>query len=143
VPGPPESPVGLLVSRTARDLGRAFDRALTDAGGSTPTWLVLLAAKRGEHRTQAALAEEVGVRQPTLTHHLDGMERAGLVTRERDPGDRRVQRVLLTPAGEELFLRLRTAAVAFDERLRAGLDDADVSALRRLLGALAANAARD
>jgi MarR family transcriptional regulator for hemolysin len=136
---PRDVPIGLLVSRTAKTLSRAFDQALEAAGGSTPTWLVLLALKSGGHRTQAELAEAVGVRGPTLTHHLDGMERAGLVTRYRDPDNRRVQRVLLTEEGEAAFVRMRRAAAGFDGLLRAGLDDGDVTELRRLLALLVEN----
>jgi MarR family transcriptional regulator for hemolysin len=143
VPGPVDVPIGLLVSRTAKTLARAFDDALTAAGGSTPMWLVLLSLKTAEHRTQTELAEAVGVRQPTMTHHLDGLERAGLVTRDRDPANRRVQQVRLTAQGEATFLRLRRAAASFDGLLRAGLDDADVAQLRRLLTQLAENVATD
>ena len=136
-------PIGLLVARTAKALDRAFDDHLATVGGSGATWLVLSSLKNGEHRTQGELAAAVGVRQPTLTHHLDGLERAGLVTRERDPGNRRVQRVALTEAGEQLFVRLRRSAAAFDGRLRAGLDDEDVAQLRRLLAQLVENSQPD
>jgi MarR family transcriptional regulator, transcriptional regulator for hemolysin len=139
VPGPADVPIGLLVSRTAKALSRAFDDALAAAGGSTSTWLVLLSLKTASHRTQAELAAAVGVRQPTLTHHLDGLERSGLVTRARDPENRRVQQVALTPAGEGLFRQLRVAAAVFDRQLRAGLSDTDVAALRRVLAQLTAN----
>ena len=93
-----------FVTRAARDLSRAFDETLVSAGGSTPTWLVLHALSHGPHATQRELAEAVGVRQPTLVHHLDAMERSGLVTRDRGAGNRRVQVVGLTDAGERLFL---------------------------------------
>ena len=141
--GPPEIPIGLLVSATAKVLSREFDAALAAVGGSRPTWLVLLSVKSAGHRTQGELAEAVGIRQPTLSHHLDGLEREGLVRRERTAGNRRVQRVTVTEAGEALFLRLRRAAGAFDGRLRAGLDDAEVADLRRLLGQLTENAPPD
>jgi MarR family transcriptional regulator for hemolysin len=140
---PADVPIGLLVSRTAKTLSRAFDDALVAAGGSTSTWLVLLSLKTAGHRTQGELAEVVGIRQPTLSHHLDGLERAGFVTREREAGNRRVQKVELTPEGESLFLRLRRAAGAFDGRLRAGLEDEDVGTLRRLLGQLVENSQPD
>jgi MarR family transcriptional regulator for hemolysin len=140
---PADVPIGLLVSRTAKALSRAFDDALVAVGGSTPTWLVLLALTTGEHRTQGELAEAVGVRQPTLTHHLDSMERAGFVTREREPGNRRVQHVVVTEAGQQLFLRLRRAAGSFDGRLRAGLEDEDIAELRRVLAQLSENAQPD
>jgi MarR family transcriptional regulator for hemolysin len=140
---PTDVPIGLLVSRTAKALSRAFDDALVAVGGSTPTWLVLLALTTGEHRTQGELAEAVGVRQPTLTHHLDSMERAGFVTREREPGNRRVQHVVVTEAGQQLFLRLRRAAGSFDGRLRAGLEDEEIAELRRVLAQLSENAQPD
>ena len=74
---------------------------------------------------------------------MEALRRRGFVTREREPGNRRVQRVVLTDAGEQLFLRLRRAAASFDGRLRAGLGDDDVSALRRLLAQLTENAQPD
>ena len=135
--------LSLLVGRVAKELSRAFDDVLVAAGGSTPTRQVLRALSAGDHRTQADLATAIGVRQPTLTHHLDALERAGLVTRERADANRRVQRVTVTESGEHLFLRLRRAAASFDGRLRAGLDDAEVGELRRLLGQLAENARPD
>jgi MarR family transcriptional regulator, transcriptional regulator for hemolysin len=138
-----DPPLGLAVSATAKALSRAFDDALAAVGGSTPTWLVLQAVKSTHAATQGELATAVGVRQPTLTHHLDGLERAGLVTRTRDPGNRRVQRIAVTEAGEQLFLRLRRAAAAFEGRLQAGLDDDDVATLRRLLAQLEENAQPD
>src|SRR4029453_4757144 len=107
---PSEVPIGLLVSRTAKALSRAFDDTLVAAGGSTSTWLVLLSLKAGSHPPQAQLADAGGVRQPTLTHHLDGLERAGLVTRTRDAGNRRGQGIAVTESGEQLFLRLPRAA---------------------------------
>jgi MarR family transcriptional regulator for hemolysin len=140
---PGDEPLSLLIGRIAKELSRAFDDVLVAAGGSSPTWQVLRALSAGDHRTQAELAAAIGVRQPTLSHHLDALERAGLVTREREVANRRVQRVTVTESGEALFLRLRRAAASFDGRLRAGLDDGDVTELRRLLGQLTENARPD
>ncbi|SFF77293.1 MarR family winged helix-turn-helix transcriptional regulator [Blastococcus tunisiensis] len=135
--------LGLTIGRVAKEVTRAFDDVLAAAGGSSPAWQVLRALSTGTHRTQADLAAAVGVRQPTLSHHLEEMERAGLVVRERTDGNRRVQVVTVTEPGRQLFLRLRRAAASFDGRLRAGLEDADVAHLRRLLDQLRDNARPD
>jgi MarR family transcriptional regulator for hemolysin len=81
----------------------------------------------------------VGIEGATLTHHLDGLERAGLITRKRDPDNRRVQRVELTAKGEETFFRLRRAAMRFDQRLRAGLGEEELETVRAALSRLQAN----
>ncbi len=132
-------PIGLRLSQAARTVSRAFDEALDGAGGTLPVWLILLNLKIRKPANQRELAEAVGVREATLTHHLNAMDARGLVTRTRDTANRRVHVVELTEAGEATFLRLQQAAIAFDARLRAGLADADLDNLSDLLGQLAAN----
>jgi MarR family transcriptional regulator for hemolysin len=139
VPAPQQTPIGLVVARTAKAMGHAFEEAMGAAGGSVSTWLIVRSLKTGPPRTQAELAAVVGVQGPTMTHHLDGLEQLGLITREREPANRRVQRVRLTQAGEAMFHRLRAAAVAFDRRARAGLSGPEEAELRRLLDVLHAN----
>src|ERR1700704_6399184 len=118
---PAVMPIGLDLARTAKTCGRAFDDALAEAGGSQPVWLILISLKTGQHDNQRELAEAIGIQGATLTHHLNAMESDGLVTRHRNPTNRRVHVVDLTDAGEALFHRLRAAAGAFDRQLRAGL----------------------
>src|SRR5487761_234074 len=134
------APVGLRLSQAARTVSRAFDQALDVAGGTLPVWLILLNLKIRRPANQRELAEAVGVREATLTHHLNAMDARGLVTRERDPVNRRIQVVRLTEAGEATFLRLREVALAFDAKLRVGLTDADLDSLERVLGQLTATA---
>jgi MarR family transcriptional regulator, transcriptional regulator for hemolysin len=137
---PARAPIGLHLAQVAREVSRAFDDALAAAGGSLPVWLVLLNLKTRRPANQRELAEAVGVREATLTHHLNGMEASGLITRERDPGNRRVHVVELTDAGEAAFLSLRDAALAFDGQLRSGFADSDIAQLSYLLDRLAGNA---
>src|ERR1700678_4761031 len=101
---PSRVPIGLQLSQTARIVGRAFDDALAEVGGSVPVWLVLLNLKTQRLSSQRELAEAVGVREATLTHHLNAMDVRGLVTRTRDAANRRVQVVALTAVGEATFV---------------------------------------
>ena len=133
-------PIGLRLNQAARTVGRAFEEALEEAGGTLPTWLILLNLKIRKPASQRELAEAVGVREATLTHHLNALDARGLVTRTRDAANRRIHVVELTGAGEAAFTRLQQAAVAFDTTLRAGLTEPDLDRLGDLLGRLAANA---
>jgi MarR family transcriptional regulator for hemolysin len=139
MPKPARPPIGLQLSRAARSVSRAFDEALAEAGGSLPVWLVLISLKSQEPDNQRDLARAVGIREATLTHHLNAMETQALVTRRRDPANRRVHLVELTDAGEAAFIRLRDAAMAFDQRLRRGFTDDEIAGLEALLARLEAN----
>ncbi|MDT3440586.1 MULTISPECIES: MarR family winged helix-turn-helix transcriptional regulator [unclassified Pseudofrankia] len=123
-------------------VSRAFDEALAAGGGSMPVWLVLLNLKTGGAlANQRELARAVGIREATLTHHLNAIEGQGLIVRRRDPANRRIQNVELTAAGEEAFLRLRKIVVDFDRRLRDGFADQEIVDLERQLDRLVNNVA--
>jgi MarR family transcriptional regulator for hemolysin len=139
MPPPARPPIGLQLTRAARSVSRAFDDALAEAGGSLPVWLVLISLKSQQPGNQRELANAVGIREATLTHHLNAMDAQGLVTRRRDPANRRVHLVGLTEAGEAAFLRLRSAAAGFDQRLRFGINEQDVANLEVILGRLEHN----
>jgi DNA-binding MarR family transcriptional regulator len=51
---------------------------------------------------QRALADALGVTARTITGLVDGLQAAGLVTREPHPGDRRATLVTLTAAGSAI-----------------------------------------
>ncbi len=138
LPGAFQAPIGLQLTQAARTVSRAFDEALEQAGGTLPVWLILLNLTINRPPHQRALAEAVGVTNATLTHHLNGMETRGLITRRRDPDNRRVHVVELTEDGRQAFLRLRQAALAFDARLRSSLSGEEIDTLSKLLARLAA-----
>ena len=138
---PAHTPVGLHLSQASRTVSRAFDDALSAAGGSLPAWLVLLNLTIRAVASQRDLAEAMGIREATLTHHLNAMESAGLITRQRDPANRRIHVVQVTDAGRELFTRLREAAAAFDTQLRRGLTTGQIDQFTEVLDQLAANVA--
>jgi len=137
---PLRTPTGLHLSQAARTVSRAFDDALEAAGGSLPVWLILLNLKIHPPENQRELAEAVGVREATLTHHLNSMDTRGLITRRRDATNRRIHVVELTDQGEELFTRLQQTAIAFNGRLCEGLSEDDLDTLSALLNRLSANA---
>jgi MarR family transcriptional regulator for hemolysin len=136
---PTTEPIGLQLLGTAQMIGRAFDDALSAAGGSLTMWLVLVSLKGQRHGRQQLLAEAVGVEGPTLQDHLNRMENAGFVIRTHDPVAVKAPRVDLTGEGETLFRRLLRAVVGFDARLRAGFTDQEITALRSTLERLRSN----
>jgi DNA-binding MarR family transcriptional regulator len=106
---------------------RRFLRFSDDAArrhGLTPQQHQLLLAVKGypgrDWATIGELAERLQRRHHTVVGEIDRAERAGLVTREAHPDDRRVVEIHLTPSGEAVLAAL--TAVHRDE-LR-GMHDA-------------------
>jgi MarR family transcriptional regulator for hemolysin len=130
------APIGLQLTRAARVVSQAFDRAMAEAGGSAATWQVLLLVRSQEWQKQSQMAQALGITPATLTHHLNALEKQGLVRRWREADNRRAQRVELTESGAALFDRLRGVALAYDARLRAALGEEEVERLGGLLGRL-------
>jgi MarR family transcriptional regulator, transcriptional regulator for hemolysin len=130
---PDGPPLGLLLATTSKAVGRAFNSALAEGGGSIPMWLIVNALKSERRRTQVDLARAVGIEGPTLTRHLDSMEQAGLVQRKRGTLDRRAIEVELTRAGSALHGRLLKVVISFNQALRSGLSKDDEVRLRELL----------
>lgn len=128
------------LARTSKAVAQAFDAALVEAGGTLPVWLTLLSVKSKELANQRELAGMIGIQGATLTHHLNAMEAQGLLTRRRDPENRRVHQVALTEVGEALFEKLRLAAITFDKRLRAGIPDDRLAEFADMLAMLRRNA---
>jgi MarR family transcriptional regulator for hemolysin len=138
MPPPALPPIGLRLTRTARVVGQAFERAMADEGGSAATWQVLLLVRTQNWGTQSAMAEAMGITPATLTHHLNALERQGLIRRWREEDNRRNQRVELTDEGAALFERLRAVALAHDAKLRSRMTEAQTQQLGELLDQLLA-----
>ena len=133
-------PVGLQLARASKTVGRAFNAALADAGGSLPVWLILSSLRSATWPSQLELAQALGIEGATLTRHLDGLEAAGLVRRARDPDDRRAVQVELTDDGAALHGRLLDVVIRFNRRLLAGLTETELDELRLVLDRLERNA---
>ena len=137
---PSGTPIGLQLAHSAKHVGRAFNDALAEVGGSMPTWFILTNLKGEEWRTQHELARALHIEGPTLTRHIDGLEEEGLVVRRRDTNDRRAVSVELTDAGRAKHTEMLRAVQAFNQRLLAGFSAEELDELQALLGKLEQNA---
>jgi DNA-binding MarR family transcriptional regulator len=85
---------------------------------------------------QGELVKEMGVAPSIMVTLLNPLEADGLVTRERDPGDRRRHLVTLTAAGEKQLASASRAQKETEDALFASLDADQREQLRGLLLAL-------
>jgi len=110
------------------------------AGHGISMWgyVVLNALEDGPARTQAALAQSIGADKTRIIATLDELQRAGLISREPDPADRRIRLLAITPAGRQVRADARSAIQANEERVLARLAPADRLAFLRVARILSA-----
>lgn len=92
---------------TAR-MDRAADRILrVEQQVSYRRFLALLLVGKLEVTTQRALAEALGVSEPSVSRMTSVLSEAGLLDATTDPAGGNRRQLTLTPAGEELVERCR------------------------------------
>ena len=89
----------------------------------------VLRVLRGGPRRITELAADERVTQPAITLLVNRLEERGWVQRVPDPSDGRAVLVSLTPAGHEVFERLRAEYRALLHEEMASLEDGEVETL--------------
>ena len=131
-------PIGVIgrISRLAREIEQELERVYREHG-LEPGWHDVLATLRRQgapyQLRPSDFASSLMLTSSGTTKRLDRLERAGLITRAPDPGDRRGVLIALTPAGLELIDMVTDAHLANEDRLLSALSASD---RRRLAGLL-------
>ncbi|NAS20732.1 MarR family transcriptional regulator [Herbidospora sp. NEAU-GS84] len=124
--------------RSATALERLIDKALQEEVGITHVMFeVLLRLYRDHGACTAINALDLTLTSGGMTRLLDRMEKAGLVTRGRHEGDRRVTLIRPTDKASEIFLKAVDVHVRVVERhFEAPLSTVERETLRRALARL-------
>ena len=135
---PPRRDLAAMIVPLGRALTAAETPTLAAHGLTMWGYVVLLRLQTMAVRTQAALAAEIGADKTRIIAVLDQLQRDGLITREADPADRRVNLLSLTPEGRRRCDSAQEAIQANETRLLAapGLAEADVQGFLRVLETL-------
>lgn len=134
---------GAVLTSSLRGLAaltrRLFARRLAgepwvaETGLRPPCHGVLTWIERLEPVSQKQISDRLGLDPSDLVPVVDILERAGFVSRSRDPQDRRRYSLTLTPLGRRRLRRLDTIAAEVEGELLAPLDAAERTALRQLV----------
>ena len=90
-------------------LERAGNRCIEQHELTMPQWLALgcIGHAGQEGITHSQLGQRLMLSKAPITGVVDRLERSGYVFRAVDDKDRRVSRIVITPKGEETWLRVR------------------------------------
>jgi len=127
---PPRSPVDapdrrrlpILLRHAWFSLNQTFRRRLAHTGVTPDQFTALRTLKEHDPQglTQSGLNRLISSDPNTIAALVERMESTGWITRDRHEQDRRAYRLRLTPAGRELYERVRQIAIALQTEVLAG-----------------------
>lgn len=131
--------LGFLIHDVSRLRRSAFDRSLKPLNVTRSQWWVLAYLSREDGMTQSQLAEELDLGKVAVGGLIDRLEKSGLVRREADATDRRVNRVFLEAKSKQLVTKMRKVSHRMNETILAGLADPQLEAVAGTLDAMKRN----
>jgi DNA-binding MarR family transcriptional regulator len=131
--------LGFLIHDVSRLRRSAFDRCLKPVNVTRSQWWVLAYLSRQDGMTQSQLAEELDLGKVAIGGLIDRLEKAGLVRRDADAADRRVNRVFLEPKSKQLITRMRKLSHQLNQRILAGLPETQLETAARTLDTMKRN----
>ena len=131
--------LGFLIHDVSRLRRSAFDRCLKPLNVTRSQWWVLAYLSREDGMTQSQLAEELDLGKVAIGGLIDRLEKSGLVRRDADATDRRVNRVFLQPKSQALITRMRKTSHKMNLQIQAGLLDGNLETTARTLSAMKHN----
>ncbi len=115
--------LGFLIHDVSRLRRSAFDRCLKPLNVTRSQWWVLAYLSREDGMTQSQLAEELDLGKVAVGGLIDRLEKSGLLRREADASDRRVNRVFLEPKSKQLIAKMRKVSHRMNTQILEGLPD--------------------
>lgn len=128
--------LGYLLGRAHLAHREVAERALASMGLGVKEFGALAVLVEEGPLSQQRLGERQGVDRTTMVAVVDGLERAKLVERRRDPRDRRAYSLHATPKGRRVLERAEEAAERAEKEFLAALPAPDRRRLKRLLRTL-------
>jgi len=125
--------LGHLLGQVCRMVGQRMRVRMEEIGLHRSQGLVLFHLWHQDGLPQNALAQALRVRPATATATLQRMERDGWIERRRDPEDRRVVRVHLTPRARSLQGEVRASLQALEGEVEEALSPPEATAFREYL----------
>ena len=133
--------IASLLSRNARYLREDLAGALEPLQLSVHEYAIMRIVESGQSETQQAVVARYGIDRSTMVEIADKLERRELLSRVKNPQDRRSYNLLLSPKGRKTLTRAKRIAEAFYKKFLQPLSEAESIMLYESLAKLIA--ARD
>lgn len=128
--------IGFLLSKAYQRAWAVMREEIEPYDLTPPQFGLLAFLWQHDGLTQVELSEKGQIDRTTIGGLVDRLEKVGLVERRQHPQDRRAFKIHLTERGKELEGPLSECAGRCLKKITRGLNEQEVSELRRMLNIL-------
>ena len=132
--------IGYQLRRTTGAAMPEITKLLEPYGLRRSTFSALTIIEEFPRINQSQLSEALSIEPPNLVAIINELENAGLVERRPTPNDRRTYALQITKSGVSLLVKAQCTLKVYETNLTAGLTEAEISTLHRILGLIEKNA---
>lgn len=129
----------LITGDNLRVISRMMEDRLRPFQLTRQKWVSLHYIDQAGVMTQRELANRMSLREPTVVRIVADLEELGLVNRRVSPDDRRVNLLVLTEKGSQLYFRARPIVEQFVKDVSHGISKADVNRVLKTYDRMIAN----
>jgi DNA-binding MarR family transcriptional regulator len=125
-----ETPLlSMTIKRCGRAIDRDIDRTLKQHGIARSQYRVLYYVAHYDEPSQSDLIEKMEIQPSTLTLIVDVLVHKGWLVRTKDPLDKRLNKLRLTPAGKKIFQQIPDPAQKLQKLILKNLSRSEAQAL--------------
>lgn len=129
--------VAFLLSQLGHRSASVFADLIASIDLTAPHSGILRAIAAEPGRSQQALSGQLGLLPSRVVAYVDELEDRGYVERRRNPDDRRLHALYLTPAGKKVMGKIGELARQHERLMTTGLDAEQRETLHHLLSVVA------
>lgn len=140
-----EKPLAFRIKSLNNEIKRHFDRSAIKRNEANLTgmqfaFLGYISEKsESEDVYQRDIEEEFNIRRSTASGMLQLLEREGYIQRLSVPNDARLKKIILTDKAREQDQKAKEDIALFDQKLTAGISEAELREFYRILDKIAEN----
>ncbi len=113
--GVPGSDLGWTLGVILRRWHEQVEEAVAGLPHGPRGYQILSVVGHNSPPTQSGLAKHLNIDKTVMPYIIDALEGAGLIERRPDPSDRRVRRIVITPAGAKKLKQLEKKVRAAED----------------------------
>ena len=131
--------LGFLTGLTSRLFNKLLARRFQEQGieMTAEQWGVIVTLLNGEAMTQGEISDALYLEKSTVSRSIDGLEKKGWITRQKDVVDSRKKRVMLTDKAHEIATVCSEIASGVLSDAHKGLEEQQIKESRARLTMIA------